>query len=345
MQLLAYGGSKPFPFHQAVCQSQALEPGITGNYTFKAMTAVAQHANCSTDIHTPSSIECLRSLTTQQLFNSSLETYDDTSNFGDIWLPSVDGDFLPNAPSVLIKQSKYAQVTAMMGWCENDLARFIDPGVQTSKDTKKTVQDYARDMSPENVKQLLSLYPVSDFHANKAAGLSAEFYRSAQILRDILMVCQPMYFAQHLASTGNDVFLYDWNQTMLGPMLDSRGQPGRGVVHTSELGYVFGNISAYNTSGLPFNPTQSDYDLQDKASRSWSGFASTGQLSLPGHKTFEGFETAYKHDKTRIYVAGGPAEGLYATAGRKKSDAIKVQKLKERCAFLNRPDIIEQLKY
>lgn len=345
MQLLAYGGSKPVPFHQAICQSQALEPGITGNYTYNAMVAVAKHANCPGDINTPAAIECLRSLTTEQLFNSSLQTYDDNANLGDIWLPSVDGDFLPDAPSTLIKKKGFANVSTMMGWCENDLARFIDPSAKTPQDTERIVQDYARDLSSQNLDHLLSLYPVSDFHENKAANLSAEFYRTAQILRDILMVCQPMYFAQHMASIGNDVYLYDWNQTMLGPMLESRGQPGRGVVHTSELGYVFGNISSYNISGLPFHPTQSDYDLQDKAARSWSGFASTGRLSLPGKKTFRGFETAYTHDKTRIYVIGGPNEGLSATTGRKGNAEIKMQKLKERCSFLNQQDVIAQLKY
>ncbi|RSL69549.1 hypothetical protein CEP53_002177 [Fusarium sp. AF-6] len=33
MQTLAYGGSKPAPFNQGICQSQALELGITGNFT------------------------------------------------------------------------------------------------------------------------------------------------------------------------------------------------------------------------------------------------------------------------------------------------------------------------
>jgi len=37
MQMMAYGASKPVPFHQAICESQALEAGITGNFTTDAM--------------------------------------------------------------------------------------------------------------------------------------------------------------------------------------------------------------------------------------------------------------------------------------------------------------------
>src|ERR1700761_6922218 len=37
MQILAYGGAKPQPFQQGICQSQALEPGITGNSTRTSM--------------------------------------------------------------------------------------------------------------------------------------------------------------------------------------------------------------------------------------------------------------------------------------------------------------------
>lgn len=40
MQIMAYGADKPVPFQQASCESQALEPGITGNFTIEAMDDV-----------------------------------------------------------------------------------------------------------------------------------------------------------------------------------------------------------------------------------------------------------------------------------------------------------------
>jgi hypothetical protein len=47
MQLLAYGGTKPIPYQRGICESQALEPGVTGNFTIDAMTALANFIGCN----------------------------------------------------------------------------------------------------------------------------------------------------------------------------------------------------------------------------------------------------------------------------------------------------------
>lgn len=348
MQILAYGGSKGAPFHRAICESQALEPGITANYTIDVMKVVANDTGCRTDIHSPETVACLRSLSMDKLLDSQLRLTPDGvgDNLGDVWLPSVDGDFVPEAPSELLRQRKFTNVTAMIGWCENDMTRFMDPSVKTADDTSKVVSAYLRGVSEENVNALLDLYPVSDFPANKEAGLSSEFYRLSQIVRDVVMVCQPMWVGEKIAAAGNDVFLYDWNQTMLGPLLLSReNQTGLGVVHTSEFAYIFGNLSSYDIPPLSFNPTPEDYDLQDRGSRSWSTFATTGKPGLEDHKTFQGFVPAFHDKDVRIYVAGGSKPGMTAIDGCHATKQMRHQKLRERCAFLNSPDMINQLYY
>ena len=47
MQVLAYGGTKPVPFQQIICQSQALENAITGNVTRHSMYRVFLNTNCT----------------------------------------------------------------------------------------------------------------------------------------------------------------------------------------------------------------------------------------------------------------------------------------------------------
>lgn len=42
MQIMAYGASKPVPFQRGICESQALEGGITGNFTRVGMDLVWQ---------------------------------------------------------------------------------------------------------------------------------------------------------------------------------------------------------------------------------------------------------------------------------------------------------------
>ncbi|KAM6530327.1 hypothetical protein FALCPG4_008451 [Fusarium falciforme] len=412
MQTLAYGGTKPAPFNQGICQSQALEPGITGNFTINAMKAVVDHVGCNlADLHTNQTVECLRNLDMDTLLNASLATYesDIAHNIGDIWLPVVDGDFLPAPPSQLLAEGRFSNVTTMIGWCEDDVTFFTDTAIKTPEDTRKFISSYVSDVTESNIDKLLLLYPSFEFLDNEEQGLSAEFYRSARIFRDILMVCQPAWYGERLASKRNEVFLYDWNQTILEPIIaEVKGTTGFGTIHTSEFAYIFGNLSHYNVSGYPFHPTLSDYSLRQRGSRSWSTFASTGKPGAPGRKTFQGFNVSYpiapipyevdpddeeyvilstggkgarrvllpkfleqqsKENETHVYeglksawrkkvndtnpvdkemyvfVIGGPNEGLSDFGGDKAHLAVKSQWLRKRCAFINSPEMIAQLKY
>lgn len=412
MQTLAYGGTKPAPFNQGICQSQALEPGITGNFTINAMEAVVDQVGCNlTDLHTNQTVECLRNLDMETLLNASLATYqsDIAHNIGDIWLPVVDGDFLPAPPSQLLAEGRFSNVTTMIGWCEDDVTFFTDTAIKTPEDTRKFISSYVPDVTESNIDKLLLLYPSFEFLDNEEQGLSAEFYRSARIFRDILMVCQPAWYGERLASKRNEVFLYDWNQTILEPIIaEVKGKTGFGTIHTSEFAYIFGNLSHYNVSSYPFHPTLSDYSLRQRGSRSWSTFASTGKPGAPGRKTFQGFNVSYpiapipyevdpddeeyvilstggkgarrvllpkfleqqsKENETHVYeglksawrkkandtnpadkemyvfVIGGPNEGLSDFGGDKAHLAVKSQWLRKRCAFINSPEMIAQLKY
>ncbi len=130
MQIMAYGGSQPVPFHQAICESQALEPGITGSFTADATKAIVDFVGCNvTDSDSEGTVSCLRSFDMDTLLNASLSTYqfDYAYNLGDIWLPSVDGDFIPAAPSQLIEQGRLANVTTIIGWCQDDTASSLIP--------------------------------------------------------------------------------------------------------------------------------------------------------------------------------------------------------------------------
>ncbi|TPX14715.1 uncharacterized protein E0L32_005110 [Thyridium curvatum] len=360
-QILAYGGSKPVPFQQGICESQALEPGITGNFTIDAMQALVDYVGCnSSSLHSAETVACLRGFDMASLLNASLATYvgDIAHNIGDVWLPAVDGDFLPAAPSALVRERRFANVTAMIGWCDNDVVYYTDFAIKTAQDTRAFVASYVPGLTPRHVDELLALYPVGDFAADEAAGLSAEFYRAARVFRDIIMTCQPMWLGENMAAAGSDVFLYDWNQTILDlPIAAVSNRTGLGPVHTSEFAYVFGNLSHYDTNGYPFAPTPADYALERRGARSWATFAATGRPSLEGHDTFRGFGPAFppaaKTTTTTttcrkdafVFVVGGPHEGLAALDGPKSTPAIRAQKLRERCAFINSPEIIAELQY
>lgn len=339
--MLAYGGKLPLPFQQGICQSQVLEPGITGNFTRNAMKSVTDQANCTSgNFNSKAALSCLRKLDTETLLAASIATYQDdiSHNIGDIWLPSVDNDFLPAAPSVLLSQRRFAPIPTIMGWCENDVTRFTDTKIKTSKDTREFIASYVPNVSQKNIDRLLELYPADKFPENTAAGFSSEFYRTARIFRDILMTCPPLQYGKLIATEGADVFLYDWNQTIAPSAI--------GVVHGSDLPYVYANFSAYIAPGSPTNPVTSDYELLHRASRSWSTFADTNMPSLSGHNTFQGFRKSFSRDnQVLVFIAGGPNEGLSSIDSRGGGSSLQGQSLTRRCGFINSPEMVHQLRY
>ncbi|MBW0524572.1 hypothetical protein O181_064287, partial [Austropuccinia psidii MF-1] len=350
LQLLAYGGSKPLPFQRAICESQALEPGITGNFTINAMRALVDHIGCnSSSLHSPETVTCLRNSDTQKVLNAAVATYssDIAHNIGDIWLPAVDGDFLPAPPSQLAKEGKFAKADVMIGWTDSDVNIYTDFSIVTPQESFKFIQSYLPAMPPKVVKKFFSLYPSSEFTPPSGTNLTKEFYRAARMFRDVIMLCQPIFLGHYFNKYGNNVYYYDFNQTVLGPAIKyTTGVVGLGPVHTSEFAYVFGNLSNYKVDGYPFEPAKEDYQLVSRASNTWTTFATTGYPSMKGKGTIQGFEKAYRFkNNTAVYVIGGPHDGLSTFDGPHSSKAISAQRLRERCDFINSDYVIPYLQF
>jgi carboxylesterase type B len=351
MHILAYGGTRPLPFQRGIAESQSLEPGITGNFTRDAMSALVEHVGCNTtNLQAPGTVACLRRMDTETLLNASITTYasDIGHNVGDIWLPVVDNDFLPSPPSQLIDEGRFGNATFMTGWTQDDLNFYTDISIATANDSYNFVRSYLPALPEESLETLLALYPVAEFASPAGTNLTAEFYRAARIFRDILMVCPSIHLGAAMHNTyAAPVFHYDFNQTILDPILEYITNVSHlGVVHTSEFAYVFGTFQAYNNSGNPVHPTESDYALQERASRSWSTFATTGHPTEEGLITVQGWLDAYSTpNETHVMTIGGPWEGWWPLSGTHSPDVVQRQKLVERCAFFNSPEIIKGLQY
>lgn len=379
LQVLAYGGTQPSPFHGALIESTALEPNMTSTLTRETFADVAVRTGCAAqqtgddddddddDAQSAATIECLRALPMEDLWNATLAVYDvlSATTDGDIWLPGIDGTFLPAAPSELVRTGNFTQMPIVVGWTRNDATLFTPSTIETDADTRAFVGAYYPYLSEANLDALLGLYDVADFAANTTANLSAEFYRSAEMFRDILLTCPSFYFGHAMAtkyysnnsSASNSsvvevpVYIYEQNQTILSNFLDTEGSLGLGVIHTSELAYVFGNFTPYQATwptGL-ITPDASDQQLLAQLSRSWSTFAAVGQPSLGTKNTLAGWEPAYAVGDgimdASVYVVGGPEPGMSALSGDGANADVAAQKLEARCGFLNQDEVIQQLKY
>lgn len=159
---------------------------------------------------------------------------------------------------------------------------------------------------------------------------------------------------------------------MLYPQLHNSGEWGLGPVHTSELLYMFGNISRFDIKGcvdrlsylkqtpssrihllffrFAYNPTPEDFYLQKHESRSFSSFVAVGRPSLDGHDTLPGWEKAQFADENYgTYVIGGGSPGYSGTGSTSNAEAravmAKKEKLSVRCGFLNSPEIVKEMRY
>lgn len=351
MHILAYGGTKPLPFQRGIAESQSLEPGITGNFSRDALSALVDYVGCnSTDLQASDTIACLRGMDTDTLLDAAITTYasDISHNVGDIWLPAVDGDFLPAPPSQLIDEGRFGNATFMTGWTQDDMNFYTNISIATANDTYDFLRSYLPALPEQSLDTLLALYPVAEFAPPAGTNLTAEFYRAARIFREILMVCPSLHLGAAMHKThAAPVFHYDFNQTILEPILEHTTNVSHlGRVHTSEFAYVFGNVQAYNNSGNPVILTDSDYALQERASRSWSAFATTGRPTLDGEVTVQGWFDAYSTpNQTHVMTVGGPWEGWWSLNGTDSPEVVQRQKLAERCAFFNSPEIIASLQY
>ncbi|KAF2207847.1 hypothetical protein CERZMDRAFT_115003 [Cercospora zeae-maydis SCOH1-5] len=362
MQTMAYGASKPVPFRAGIAESQAVEPGVTGNFTKVAQKAILADIGCDKhDYDSEEAIECLRKLSMEDLFLSQNRTASDCvdQNEGDQWLPVVDGDFLPEAPSRLIAKGKLASIDLIVGWTQNDPTEYLVESLDDNATARSFMEACLPALSSSNVDLALSLYPLSDFQDRHAPdgsiAITAENYRAAQIWRDVLFTCSAVHFAEGVSrvqneASGKGVYLYDMNQTILTESFESQGEYGYGVVHTSEIPYVFDQLDFYYTNDndvSPVNVTTSDRKLADRVSRSWSIFTALGVPSLEGDETLQNWEPAqFQDENLGTYVIGGPTPGFAGNGGDLAArKALSSDKLLQRCRFWNSGDVPSQLQY
>ena len=162
------------------------------------------------------------------------------------------------------------------------------------------------------------------------------------------MVCEPLFLAKAMHKKGLKTYLYDFNQTILEPIIaDLYNISQIGVVHTSEFAYTYGNLSHWNVSGYPFNPSKEDYDLVTTASRTWSAFAYPNpKLQGDSRVLQDWLETYVGTDATPgLYVIGGPRPGYTVIDGYGSFPEVAAQRLTERCDFINDPEFIKILQF
>lgn len=234
----------------------------------------------------------------------------------------------------------------------NDGAWYAQPTTKSDASVLASFQQYVLGLSPASFETLLALYPESDFSHLVRPGKKAtsQYYRAAQMNRDILFTCPVIDFAYHYSRSSNkDVRVYEMNQTKFGPAYASMGVPEWRVAHLSDIPYLMNEDVA---AGGDNSPAQQDLSAQ--LSGSVAAFAWTGDptavAATKRAKALKDWPVAFGNgqegpEKLKIYVIGGEEGGGVATAttagggggteGSRRDKAVAWEKLVERCAFIN----------
>ncbi|KAI1768039.1 alpha/beta-hydrolase [Hypoxylon sp. FL1150] len=352
LHLVSYGGEQGVPFSQLWAMSGP--PGNAVNMTSDVIEthtrAVAVKLGCGTDSD-EETLECLRAVPEKQLTAAAMEYA--VSNHPPhglhTFIPSIDGDFMPDRMSVLYKSGRLVKdIPIVYGWTQDDAGTMAVPAArfQSEEDMKTAFEPFAHALTDDDYERLFALYPAADFEeelANYEARKDTSdpdapihFFRVRRMLRDLLFTCSSIGFGYEMSRQSRDVDpafpgvrVYHLNQSMLAPMMAAVGMPYLGTCHGSDANYIF--------NGLFLEGSVSDPD--QKLSRSMTGsflhFAYTGNPTFPGDSELGSWPEAFpnspemKGDRDHamppsmnLQVVGGPygAGSVHIRAGVDDAD-------------------------
>lgn len=285
-----------------------------------------------------------------ELLNAVLQyenlTKNETSQ--DIFFPVVDGDFIPEAPSTLLRTGQFhTNISIIAGWAYNDGSIFTSPTLNSSEEVQEFVlADYPH-LNSSTLMTLISLYPVSDFTATaENVSISPYFLQAAEIYRDVNFACPAVDIAHRVAQYGSKSYLYDLNATSFDSLLALAGAAFEGVIHISDIPFVF------NNANIGLGITAAQKAIQDRMSGSWARFVATGDPNGNGTDGFEGWTQAYNKtqatvkdqavQQASVRVIGGPNAGQHVLNANGQGE-IEPQLLK-RCGFINSASFYQQLQ-
>lgn len=345
----------PALFRRAILQSggPAGDPGVSGNFTINSTSTVAELAGCL-GTNSTSVLGCLRKLPMAELLDAVLQYENITTDEGitqDIFFPTVDGDYIPAAPSTLVRTGRFHKnISLIAGWNYNDGSIFVPPILSNASAVQAYVHSTYPNLNTTTLGTLLSLYPINDFAAAAAAvTISPYFLQAAQIYRDVNFACHALDVAHHVARYGSPSYLYDLNATSFASLLTLVNASFEGVIHLSDVPFVF------NQPNLGLGVTAAQNVTARRMSGSWARFAATGDPSGDVTTTLAGWTRAYNRteaavqgqtvQRASVRVIGGPNAGQHPLRMDKEGGGGGIEPgLLERCEFINSVAFYQQLQ-
>jgi carboxylesterase type B len=367
LQMTAFNGERGAPFQQAILMSGG--PGL--NFNTKATLvkenteAVAKEVGCvKKDSQSFETIECLRTIPMEKLANLSVSAMRAARPpFGEgFFFPTFDNDFIRDRPSELVRAGKVAKkIPVLASWVTNDGAWYPSPTVASDDDVLASFTLWLENLSKATQQGLLDLYPVKDFEdmvrPEYDGPISPQYYRAAQINRDLWFTCPAIDFAWQYARKGgvelSQVHMYEHNSTRFTPSFEMMGVPMWRVSHLSDIPYVL-NIQQMaggadnSPAALKLSATMSKQIVRFAVSGAPTARAADWPAAFINATAAELKVPEYPKEFA-VQLFGGPYGNTVVKAKKEckppiseAEEAIHKEKLIARCNFINSPEVREQ---
>lgn len=318
--------------------------------------AIADEVGCvqSGDSGSEETLKCLREALIEVLTNLSVTASRAARPpFGEAFFyPTYDGDFLPDRPSQLVRAGKVNKgVPVIASWVTNDGAWYAPPTTSTDEEVLASFGLWLTGLSEATRARLLQLYPASDFEhmvlPQWAGAVSPQYYRAAQLNRDLWFTCPVLDFAWQYGRrhNGGQVRLYEHNSTRFMPTYEVMGVPMWRVAHLSDIPYV---LNVQRLGGGADNSAE-QLELSREVSRSIVEFVNSREdeawpVAFAGAARDE-LDKEFP-SRVSLQVFGGPyGNGLVSltkdgeVAVTEAEKAVSWEKLFERCEFINSEEV------
>ncbi|TFY68194.1 hypothetical protein EVG20_g3659 [Dentipellis fragilis] len=278
-QIVAYGGSRGAPFQRAIAQSigygSLIDPlSASAEELFANFSSAAGCSMGSKNVD----LTCLRNASLDNIITgiNAIQT-------GAI-APVLDGTFFPDYPSHLMMQGHFSEVDFIGGHCTNDGRSFASgkpSDFVTDADIIARVFPRWPYLTNPTMQKLFEFYPAvnasgSPFHT--------EYDLAWTMAQDAIFGCMDQLLANKMLAKGKkNVFTFRWNAP--NPVLLA-SSPWEGVMHTSDLYFLFNGTTSAPNAGATFTPfNQSEALLSKEAIAYWTSFVATGNPSTQRRET------------------------------------------------------------
>ncbi|XP_060615914.2 cholinesterase-like [Anolis sagrei] len=211
------------------------------------------------------------------------------------FLPTTDGDFLPEDPQKLLQSGRIQVKPILLGGTSDEASAFVlyyYPGVkdgliswdQLLKVAKMTI----RNVSAEDVKAVALKYN-EDYQG-------AAQYRSAmiQMINEYGFWCPLVEFAATVQEAGSPVYAYVFSHHTSGSFFPE----WLGAPHGAELPYVFGHLELAVAVNKTY--TEAEAALSHRIMHYWAEFARNGNPT--GSKVKEGKWPLYNAMQQKVFL-------------------------------------------